>query len=52
MDPLESEMKTLGVLTVHTPPQIFAQVIQAHAEANAAGRKPQGVKSEGLTTRE
>ncbi|CDJ54269.1 DNA polymerase zeta catalytic subunit, putative [Eimeria brunetti] len=37
VDPLESETKTLGVLTVHAPPQIFAQVMQAHADATAAG---------------
>ncbi|CDI87412.1 DNA polymerase zeta catalytic subunit, putative [Eimeria praecox] len=37
VDPLESETKTLGVLTVHMPPQIFAQVMQEHADATATG---------------
>ncbi|KAL8270808.1 hypothetical protein Esti_005282 [Eimeria stiedai] len=37
VDPLESETKTLGVVAYHAPPQIFAQVLQAHADAKAAG---------------
>lgn len=51
VDPLESEMKTLGVLTVHAPPEIFAHVMQAHADATAAGRESDAVDMEHLDTR-
>ncbi|KAL8425812.1 hypothetical protein Efla_004311 [Eimeria flavescens] len=37
VDPLESETKPLGVVTYHAPPQIFLDVLRAHAEAKAAG---------------
>ncbi|XP_026192450.1 uncharacterized protein LOC34618141 [Cyclospora cayetanensis] len=40
VDPVESETKTLGVLTVHAPPDVFAWVIKAHAEAMATRSSP------------